>query len=113
MQIAQLTPVEPGWRAVFGEPDGSESLSRIVAWAVVGSGDGAEIVGVIVDPSERSRIAPAPEVTSPGGGAFVRYRYIAPEPPVVTVAAPSTPEAEAKKEETAEQLAKGFLKRRL
>jgi hypothetical protein len=112
VQIAQLISVEPGWRAVFSEPDGSESLSRIVAWAVVGSGDGAEIVGVIVDPSERSRIAPAPEVTSPGGGSFGRYRYIAPEPAVVTVSSPAT-EPEAKKEETAEQMAKGFLKRRL
>ena len=39
MRIAQLVPAEPGWKAVFKEPDGSESLSRIVGWSITGDGD--------------------------------------------------------------------------
>ena len=111
MQIAQLVSTEPGWRAVFREPDGSESLSRILAWAIAGSGAKGELVGLIVDPGEPSRIVATAGAVSPGGGTFVRYRYVAPEPPPV---APPTPPAAAApaEDDTAEQLAKKFLKRR-
>jgi len=33
------------------------------------------VVGMIVDPIDPSRIVPAPEATSPGGGAFSRYGF--------------------------------------
>ena len=107
MRIEQLVAAESGWRAVFKEPDGSESVSRVIGWAVTGDGDEAAIVGVIVDPATPSRIVGAVDAVSPAGGAFSRYRYVAPEPIVV-----AAPPPEPKQEDTAEQLAKGFLKRK-
>ena len=112
MRIAQLVPAEPGWKAVFKEPDGSESLSRIVGWSVTGDGDDAEVVGVIVDPNEPGRIIAVSGADSPGGGSFSRYRFVAPPLPPVP-AAPSVPAAEPPEpEEAAQQLAKSILKRR-
>ena len=110
MQIRQLVPAEPGWKAVFEEADGSESQSRILAWAVTDGGDGADetgMVGVIVDPAAPSRIVRAPDAAPPSGAAFNRYRYVAPAPLVVPAPAP-TPESD----DTAERLAKGLLKRK-
>jgi hypothetical protein len=100
VQIDQLVSAEPGWRAVFKEPDGSESVSRVLGWAVVGGSDEQQLVGVIVDPAQPSRILPATETVSPGGGSFARYRYAAPEPP------PPAPAQQAT------ELAKSVLKRR-
>ncbi|HZO49235.1 MAG TPA: hypothetical protein VFB26_03730 [Gaiellaceae bacterium] len=114
MRIAQLMPAEPGWKAVFGEPDGGESVSRILGWAVAGEGEEGEVVGVIVDPSEPSRIVPAPEATSPDGGEFVRYRFVPPEPIVVQAPAPAPPaKTEPDEPQTPEKIAKGFIKRKL
>ena len=110
MRIEQLVSAESGWKAVFKEPDEGESLSRILGWAIVGSGDKRELVGVIIDPSEPSRIIPAVGAVSPAGGSFARYRYVIPEP--VIVAAPTTPAPQAPAaDDTTQQLAKGFLKR--
>jgi hypothetical protein len=52
MRIEQLVSADSGWRAVFKEPDGGESLSRIIGWAILGGGDEHELAGVIIDPSE-------------------------------------------------------------
>ena len=106
MEIEQLVPAESGWRAVFKEPDGSESMSRILGWAVA---DDA-VVGLIVDPAEPSRIIAAAGAASPGGGTFARYRYVPPEPPPP----PPPPKSEEppEPEEAATQLAKGILRRR-
>ena len=109
MRIEQLVPAEPGWKAVFKEPDGGESLSRILCWASIASEDEPELVGMIVDPGEPSRIVSAAEALSPGGGGFVRYRYLPPEPTVIAAPAPA-PAAPAT-DATAEKLAKSFLKR--
>ena len=78
MGIQQLVPAEIGWKAVFSEPDGGESLSRIVVWATVGEAedDEAVVVGLIVDPSSPSEIVRAPEAFSPDGGSFSRYRFV-------------------------------------
>ncbi len=111
MPIEHLTPAEPGWKAVFSEPDGGESVSRILGWAVV---DG-DVAGVIVDPSEPSRIVRADEAESPDGGTFFRYRFVQPDPIVIQPPppAPSAPVQEpAKLEDAPEQLAKGLLKRK-
>ena len=108
MRIEQLVSAESGWRAVFKEPDGGESLSRILGWAILGSGDELELAGVIVDPSEPSRIVPASEAVAPAGGSFSRYRYVPPEPLPAAAPAPVAPAPE----DTAEQLTKSFLKRR-
>jgi hypothetical protein len=106
VRIEQLVQAEPGWRAVFKEPDGSETVSRILGWAATGTADESELVGLVVDPSEASRIVAAPDAVSPDGGSFTRYRYVPPEPPPAPAAkGPST-------EESAQQLAKGLLKRR-
>ena len=110
MRIDQLVPAEPGWKAVFKEPDGGESLSRILAWAAFGGDeDEPELVGVIVDPGDPSRIVAAAAATSPGGGDFARYRYVAPEP-TITIAPPPPPPP-ASTADTAEKMAKSFLKR--
>jgi hypothetical protein len=110
VQITQLVPAEVGWKAVFTEPDGGESVSRILAWAVT-SGDGdAEVLGLIVDPASPSRIVNAPDAAPPGGGEFSRYRFVPPEPIVVPAPPPPPPPPEA--EDPTEQLAKGLLKRR-
>ena len=108
MRIEHLTSAESGWKAVFKEPDGSESLSRILGWAVLGGEDG-EVTGVIVDPAEPSRIVPASGATSPGGGTFARYRFMQPEPTVVAAAPTPTP---TPPKDSTEQLAKSLLKRR-
>ena len=110
MRIEQLVTAETGWRAVFKEPDGSESVSRILGWAVTGDGDETTVVGVIVDPAAPSQIVGAVDAVSPAGGSFSRYRYVAPEP--IVVPAPPPPPPEPKQDDTAEQLAKGFLKRK-
>jgi hypothetical protein len=71
-KLVGLTPAEDGWKAVFGTAPGIESQSRIVAWGLLDSG---EVVGLIVHPGERWRIAPAPDVVSPEGEAFDRYGF--------------------------------------
>jgi hypothetical protein len=108
MRIEHFATAEPGWKAVFREPDGKESLSRILGWATVGGEDDVELVGMIVNPAGPSRIIPATTAHSPAGGSFVRYRYVPPEPTVIAAApAPTAP----KTEDTAEKLAKSLLKR--
>ena len=109
MRIEQLVPAEAGWKAVFKEPDGSESLSRVLCWASLAGDAESELVGMIVDPADPSRVVSASAAASPGGGAFARYRYIAPEP-TITVAPAPAPAAPAT-QDTAEKLAKSFLKR--
>lgn len=110
MRIEQLVPAEAGWKAVFKEPDGDESLSRVLCWASAGADDGSALVGMIVDPADPARIVAASAAASPGGGAFARYRYVAPEP-TITVAPAPAPAAPATTQVTAEKLAKSFLKR--
>lgn len=107
MGIAQLTPAEAGWKAVFFEPDGGESVSRVLAWAVADD----DVVGVVVDPSDPSRIVAAPEATSPDGGSFGRYRFVPPQPVVVQMPAPQAPAPE--EPQSAEKMAKSFIKRKL
>jgi hypothetical protein len=75
MEIQQLIPAEAGWKALFEEPTEEITRSRILAWALANTGEAVEIVGMIVDPLEPSRIIPAPGSSSPGGGAFSRYGF--------------------------------------
>jgi hypothetical protein len=111
VRITQLVPAEVGWKAVFTEPDGSESLSRILAWAVASDdGDDHGVVGLIVDPAAPSRIVSAVDAVPPAGGAFTRYRYVAPEP--IVVPAPPPPQPALEPDDPTEQLARGFLKRK-
>jgi hypothetical protein len=117
VRIEQLTPAETGWKAVFSELDGGESLSRIVGWGLVrpskGEGGDDEVVGFVIDPNDPSRIVRADEAESPDGGTFFRYRFVAPEPIVIQPPAPPPPVQEpARLEDAPEQLAKGLLKRK-
>ena len=75
MAIQQLVPAEPGWKALFEEPTEEITRSRIVGWALVEAEGTVAVVGMIVDPIDPSRIVPAPEASSPGGGAFSRYGF--------------------------------------
>jgi hypothetical protein len=112
VQIEQLVPAESGWKAVFKEADGGESQSRILGWGVAAGEDENELVGVIVDPAEPSRVVAAPEAVSPEGGEFLRYRYVAPDPIVLQAPAPPAPAAPEEKGSAAEQVAKNLLKRK-
>jgi xylitol oxidase len=107
--IQQLVSAETGWRAVFAEPDGSESLSRVVAWAAQGDA----IVGLIVDPAAPAQIVPAAEASSPSGGKFNRYRYVPEKPAPAAASAKAGEEGKAPDpEDAAKQLVKSVIKRR-
>jgi hypothetical protein len=71
MNVRQLAQAAPEWRAVFDD----ESLSRVVAWAVVGDADETRLVGIIVDPNDGSQLVPAPGTKTPDGARFVRYGF--------------------------------------
>jgi hypothetical protein len=71
MDIRHLAPAGSEWRAVFDD----ETLSRVVAWAVVGDGDEQQFVGVIVDPNDPSRLVAAPDSHTPEGASFSRYGF--------------------------------------
>jgi hypothetical protein len=107
MAIQHLVSAESGWRAVFAEPDGSESMSRVVGWAV----QGEAVVGLIVDPGAPSRIVAAAEASSPSGGKFSRYRYVA-EKPAPAAAPGAESEQPPAPEDAAKQLVKSVIKRR-
>jgi hypothetical protein len=115
MPIKNLVSADSAWRAVFAEPDGSESLSRIVAWSL----NGDEVVGMIVDPAAPARIVPAADAGSPSGGKFNRYRYVPEKPAAPAAPAPTTTPAAAPEDENspttedaAKQLVKSVIKRR-
>src|SRR5258708_10388613 len=101
MRIEHLVSAETGWRAVFAEPDGSESLSRILGWAIRGE----DVVGLIVDPAAPSQIVSATEAASPEGGSFARYRYVPPPLPELPAPPPPAPPLE-KQDDAAEKLVK-------
>jgi len=105
VRIEELVQAEPGWKAMFREPDGGESQSRVLGWAVARGDENDELVGVIVDPTDPSRIVVASEAVSPEGGSFDRYRFVAPKPPPPPAPSPEEPS-------TTEQVAKSILKRR-
>ena len=108
MAIKQLAAAESGWRAVFAEPDGSESLSRIVGWAV----DGDEVVGLIVDPAAPAKIVPAAGASSPSGGRFNRYRFVPEKAAAAAPAKAAEDEKTPEPEDAAKQLVKSVIKRR-
>jgi len=109
MDFKQLVPAEVGWKAVFTELDGSGTMSRIVAWASVDDGDGesSAVVGLLVDPSSPSTVVAATEAVSPGGGEFLRYKFVAPAPQKVVVEQPPPPPTDL-----VEEASKKLIKRR-
>jgi hypothetical protein len=77
-KILQIVPADSGWRAVYGQtddPDSSE-LSRVVAWALVEDDEGGhEVVGLVVDPIDATKVVPATDAISVGAGEFKRYGF--------------------------------------
>jgi hypothetical protein len=76
-RIVSLVPAESGWRAMYGSeglPD-SES-ARIVAWALVEDGDGAQrVVGMVVGGDDPTMLVPAPDAVSELAPRFERYGF--------------------------------------
>ncbi len=75
-KIENLIPAGDGWRALFGHGSAA-ARSRIVGWAVVAGDEGPQVVGMVVDPNDPSRIVAAPSATDPEAGAFTRYGFAA------------------------------------
>lgn len=77
-KILQIVPADAGWRAVYGhadDPDGSE-LSRVVAWALIEDDEGErEVVGLVVDPIDATKVVPATDAISVGAGDLQRYGF--------------------------------------
>jgi hypothetical protein len=74
----QIIPADSGWRAVYGHADvpSDQELSRVVAWALVEDEHGErEVVGLIVDPVDSTRVVPAPEAVSATAGELMRYGF--------------------------------------
>ncbi len=73
--FAWMIAAEPGWKALFGLSGEEVGRSRVIGWAGRQSGDGIEIVGVIVDPNDPTRLVAAGDVSDPSGGKLMRYGF--------------------------------------
>jgi hypothetical protein len=75
--IVSLVPAQPGWRALYrGEFDEEPESARVVAWALIESAGGdREVVGLVIDPGDATRIVPAPEGASEFAPQFERYGF--------------------------------------
>jgi hypothetical protein len=76
--ILTIIPADSGWRAIYGGgSSGEESgLSRVVAWALVEDDSGGRrVVGLVVDPQNRSSIVTATGTESAAAGALTGYGY--------------------------------------
>jgi hypothetical protein len=75
--VISLVAAEPGWRAIYlGEVDEDRELSRVVAWALVQDEAGAqEVVGMVIDSTDPTRIVAAPEGASEYAPRFDRYGF--------------------------------------
>ena len=77
-QIVSLIPAEAGWRAIYGGDQGGEEsgLSRVVAWALVEAPDGGRrVVGLVVNPRQRTAIIPADGTESAASGKLTGYGF--------------------------------------
>jgi hypothetical protein len=75
--ILSLVPAEPGWRAVYkGEYDEDAESARVVAWALVEGEDGTrQIVGLVVDPNDPTKVVAASDGASAIAPEFERYGF--------------------------------------
>jgi len=78
-RIVSLVPAESGWRAIYLDDEvGEESreLTRVVAWALVEDSDGErEVVGLVVDATDPTRIVPALDGASLTAPRLDRYGF--------------------------------------
>ncbi len=76
--IVTIVPADAGWRAIYGGQAGGDDsgLSRVVAWALVEDDSGRrKIVGMVVDPQNRSNIVTATGSESAQAGTLTGYGY--------------------------------------
>lgn len=76
--ILSIISADSGWRAIYGGGStGDESgLSRVVAWALVEDETGERsVVGLVVDPQNRSNIVTATGTESSQAGTLTGYGY--------------------------------------
>ena len=76
--ILTIIPADSGWRAIYGGgSSGDESgLSRVLAWALVEDDAGERrVVGLVVDPQNRSNIVTATGTESAQAGTLTGYGY--------------------------------------
>ena len=76
-KVVTIIPADAGWRAIYGGQGSEESgLSRVVAWALVedDSGD-RRVVGMVIDPQNRSSIVSATSSESTQAGSLTGYGY--------------------------------------
>jgi hypothetical protein len=74
-KIVQIIPADQGWRAKYGGAEES-GLSRVVGWALVEDAAGdRRVVGLVVDPQNRSSIVTATGTESTQAGTFTGYGY--------------------------------------
>ena len=77
-KIVTVIPADSGWRAIYGgQGSGEESgLSRVVAWALVEDDAGdRRVVGMVVDPQDRTSIVTATGTESAQAGTLTGYGY--------------------------------------
>ena len=77
-KIVTIVPADAGWRAIYGGQAGGEDsgLSRILAWALVeDDGGDRKVVGLVVDPQNRSNIVTATGSESGQAGTLTGYGY--------------------------------------
>jgi hypothetical protein len=76
-KIVTIVSADAGWRAIYGGTGGEESgLSRVLAWALVENGAGdRKVVGLVVDPQNRSNIVSATGSESAQAGTLTGYGY--------------------------------------
>jgi hypothetical protein len=70
-----MIPAESGWKALFGVGGEEVGRSRVVGWAGLEREAGSEIVGVIVDPNDPTKLVAASDATDPSGGKLIRYGF--------------------------------------
>jgi len=78
VSIVSIVSADSGWRAIYGgQGTGEESgLSRVVAWALIEGDDGGRrVVGMVVDPQDRTNIVPAVGTESQHAGTLTGYGY--------------------------------------
>ena len=77
-RVVTIITADSGWRAIYGSQGGSEDsgLSRVVAWALVENDAGERrVVGMVVDPQNRSSIVTATGTESAQAGTLTGYGY--------------------------------------
>jgi hypothetical protein len=75
-KIVSLASAEQGWRAIYVGEDEARELTRVVAWALIEDADGNRaMIGMVIDPTDPTRIVAAPDGASEIAPEFDRYGF--------------------------------------